>query len=247
MREAIVEVPPDAQYPAPVLIAMHGYGGNAESSRATRLAEVGQEHGLIVVYPDGWDNSWNAGACCGTSAADGVDDVGYLGALIDALVADYGADPNRVHLAGFSNGGMMALRFACEQADRVASISVVGGALGVADCAPSEPVSVLLIHSINDTIVPPQGGVTQGLSGPWVWPGVEETAGLWAQWDQCAAALETTSDAGLLDREWSECAGGARVKLLLTSDGAHNWPMGGDAQVDASAVIVSFAVPHGQD
>ena len=32
------------------------------------IREVGQEHGLIVVYPDGWDNSWNAGACCGTSA-----------------------------------------------------------------------------------------------------------------------------------------------------------------------------------
>jgi polyhydroxybutyrate depolymerase len=66
-------------------------------------------------------------------------------------------DPARIALTGSSNGGMMALKYACERADVVASVAVVAGPL-VAPCDPGEAVDVLLLHGELDGVVPVGGG-----------------------------------------------------------------------------------------
>lgn len=245
-REAIVEVPAHGSAPLAALIVMHGYGGSAAGMAAIGLTAAGHAEGMVVVYPQGWESSWNAGACCGPSADGLVDDVGYLSALIDTLVSEYGVEPGRIHLAGFSNGGMMAHRFACEQPGKVASISSVGGALGTPDCLPTESVSVMILHSRNDTVVPVDGGRTQGLSGEWLCAGVESDAEQWAGFNQCRPPSDELSSAGLLSRDWLDCAGGAQVRLRISSDGGHDWPLGGDAQLDATAEIIAFATQRPQ-
>ncbi len=84
--------------------------------------------GIAVAYPDGIGGSWNAGGCCGQAEADDLDDVGFILALVDELVASYSIDPDRVYLTGFSNGGLLAYRLACES-DRFAAIAPVGATL----------------------------------------------------------------------------------------------------------------------
>lgn len=76
----------------------------------------------------------------------GVDDVGFLSALIGKLSADYGIPPGRVFATGMSAGGFMATRLACDRADLVSAIAPVAGTLGSGvRCAPSRPVSVMQI------------------------------------------------------------------------------------------------------
>ena len=82
--------------PAPVVIVLHGGGGNAENAvRMTGVDRIAARDGIIAVYPDGTARlpgiglfSWNAGHCCAAAMEANVDDVGFIGAIIDALVSN---------------------------------------------------------------------------------------------------------------------------------------------------------------
>ena len=53
----------------------------------------------------------------------------------------------------------MSYRLACELSDRIVGIGVVAGTLGIDDCAPTQPVSVMHIHGTADQNLPIDGGV----------------------------------------------------------------------------------------
>lgn len=56
-----------------------------------------RRYGFVVAYPDGIDASWADGRGASVPPA-GVDDVGFLSALIGKLSADYGIPPGRVFM-----------------------------------------------------------------------------------------------------------------------------------------------------
>ena len=76
-------------------------------------------------------------------------------ARLDAVQSDFNIDATRVFASGFSNGGMLSYRLACELSDRIAGIAAVGGASGQFDfdrnryysCNPTRPIPILHIHS----------------------------------------------------------------------------------------------------
>ena len=75
---------------------------------------------FLVLYPDGMGlfgylQHWNAGHCCGKAAKDKVDDVGFIAAAIEDVCDHLRVDRSRIYMLGFSNGGMMAYRFAAEK------------------------------------------------------------------------------------------------------------------------------------
>ena len=80
---------------------------------------------FMLVTPSGILGSWNAGSCCGF-AANNHDDVGYLDALVDDISQRPDVDPERIYMAGFSNGGMMTYRYACAD-DRIRGIASIAG------------------------------------------------------------------------------------------------------------------------
>ena len=117
--------------------------------------EEADRNAFVVVYPDGRIHCSNAGTCCGTSVETGVDDVAAAEAMIDDVSAAIAVDPDRVYVTGFSNGGMMSYRLACESA-RFAAIAPVAGTQLV-DCTDRSTASVLHIHGPADTVVPAGG------------------------------------------------------------------------------------------
>lgn len=108
----------DPAKPTELVLVFHGYLETSDDiANVTKMTDKSDAHGFIVVYPQGLDDSFNAGACCGTSATNGVDDVGFVGKLIDHLEAEYCVDEKHVHATGYSNGGMLSHRLACEMSD----------------------------------------------------------------------------------------------------------------------------------
>ncbi len=138
-RYFLVHVPPQAMAgePLPVVLALHGGGGNPEQFKSENgVDEVADAAGFIAVYPAGTGGlprtllTWNTGTdCCGFALEQDVDDVGFLVAVVDDLDSRTEVDSRRVYFTGHSNGGIMAYRIAAEAAERVAAIAPVAGAM----------------------------------------------------------------------------------------------------------------------
>jgi pimeloyl-ACP methyl ester carboxylesterase len=124
-RSYIVYVPQErsGSAPFPLMIVLHGFTQTGQTimnySDFNTYAEL---YGFVAVYPNGVGNSWNVGVGGGSTA----NDVGFLSALIDTLNQQIGIDLNRVYACGFSNGGFMSYRLACELSDRIAAIGNSG-------------------------------------------------------------------------------------------------------------------------
>jgi len=165
-----------ASHPLPLIIAMHGGGGTAHQMMVvSQLNAVAQERRMLVAYPQGLGSipTFNAGVCCGFAMQHNVDDVGYVRRIVATVSRVYRVDAQRVYATGFSNGGMMARRLACEAADIISGIFPVAGTYGGRDadgnhafaCLPSRPVPVVSIHGLFDLNIPYYGGVGVGISG----------------------------------------------------------------------------------
>ncbi|RLB45517.1 MAG: hypothetical protein DRI90_28360, partial [Deltaproteobacteria bacterium] len=140
----------------PLFIYLHGLGASGRRLlSALDLAAFADRKQVFIVAPDGTRDSrgrrfWNAsGACCDFDRS-GVDDVAYLTALIDDVRARQPVDPKRIYVVGYSNGGFMAHRLACELSDRIAGIASFSGAAYDATECTAEPVTVLQVHGDRD-------------------------------------------------------------------------------------------------
>ncbi len=99
----------------PLVISLHGYGGTARrNEEATGFTEKSNNEGFIVVYPEGIRQSWNGPYCCGEAYTNNIDDIDFIRKLINRLEQEYKIDPDRIYVAGFSNGAIMAYRLAAE-------------------------------------------------------------------------------------------------------------------------------------
>ncbi len=233
---------------APLLIALHGGLGSSEQFAVNSgFDELAESNGFIVVYPDGIRaipdrpglQTWNGGYCCGPAVRQNVDDVGFIRMLINLLEARFDIDANRVFATGHSNGAIMSYRLACELSDRIVAIGVQAGNLGIDDCQPAEPVSLLHIHGLADTNQPIDGGMGTGVSGVEARSGREAARAL-AALNGCTEGPAVEVIASNTDVEvstWSGCDSGAVARLMTVAGATHAW-MGHASAADGAAALV---------
>jgi polyhydroxybutyrate depolymerase len=250
MREYRVHAPPgyDGTRAVPVVLVLHGYTEtNDQIETITQMTPETDARGVIVVYPQGRSTSWNAGNCCGSSASLGVDDVGFIGAMLDQIEDAYCVDEKRVYSSGFSNGGMLSQRLACELSDRIAAIGPVAGPLALDACDPPRAVPVMEFHGTSDFVVPYDGG---GFSST---QSVDETIAAWVANNACQETPMVTFDMGDASCEtYGGCEDDASVTICTLEGGGHQWPggmsagPGGTINMDifASAALLDFFEAH---
>ena len=228
--------------PAPVVVVLHGGGGNAGNAvRMTGFNRLAARDRFIAVYPNGTAGrergrllTWNAGHCCAAAMTNAVDDVGFIRAIIDALVASGRADRTRVYVTGMSNGGMLAHRLGRELSTTIAAIAPVVGAVFGDEAPPQAAVPAFIVVGGDDTVVPPAGGPLQlrallgrrSAADRDVAPALAQ-ATYWARHNGCKDAVTTTSPAARTST-WTACASGAPVIFHSVAGNGHAWP-GGEA------------------
>ena len=226
---------------AALLIGLHG-GLSAGSRIGHRYGfdELAEREGIIAVYPDAVGRFWNDGrADAGNPARDdGVDDVRFIVALIDEMLLRYAIDPRRVYVAGVSIGGLMALRLACESSERFAAVAAVTAAMPEApdyECAPSRPVSLMIVNGTDDGIMPFDGGDIS-FAGKTFGRirSTDDTVAFWARHNDCPEAPEVAAyadaDPGdgtmVLHETHGPCRAGSEVVLVTVIGGGHSFPGG---------------------
>jgi polyhydroxybutyrate depolymerase len=224
MRTLNVHVPAtyDPSQPMALVLNFHGYSSNAmQEDFLSQMSAKADAAGFIAIHPEGTQNSWNAGACCGQAAQDNVDDVAFTKAILDEAESKLCVDQKRIFVTGMSNGGFMSNRLGCELADRIAAIAPVAGVTGITTCAPSRPMPVIHFHGTADTLVPYDGNASMGFLA------VPDDFAAWGQRDQCTDSPSTTFTMGdVTCSSYLHCAGGAQVTLCTVQNGGHTWPGG---------------------
>jgi polyhydroxybutyrate depolymerase len=182
----------EASQAMPLVLALHGGYGTADGMKDySGFNATADTHGFIVAYPEGDGKSWNAGDCCGDLT---IDDVGFIGKVLDDLETVACVDPKRVYATGMSNGSMMSHRLACELSLRVTAIAGVAGQLGTSylqTCAPARKVPILHIHGTEDGCAPFSGGTTGGGCTYWTY---SVLLGVWLPKRLCTIADPPVTD-----------------------------------------------------
>jgi polyhydroxybutyrate depolymerase len=251
-RSYIVRAPEQSTEPLPLLIMLHGAGGDAAAAEtATGFTQLAVAGNYVVAYPNGTaansipgELAWNAGTCCGLARTHGIDDVSFVLAMITELEAAYSIDASRIYLVGYSNGAMMTYRLACEHAELFAGIAVVSGALNVTPCAPAAPLSVLIVHGTGDLTVPYDGGETNDRTaarfGQWYNRSVEYATAFWTELDDCGQdAVVTTGELTTTDT-YRDCRADTTVEVVTIPEGTHTWPRVATLGVDGAELVLGF-------
>ncbi len=243
-RDYLVVTPPDvaAHDPLPLLFALHGRTGTMyDPELIGGFDAIAMDPGAVIVYPQGYGGSWNAGTCCEPATTKAIDDVAFIASVIDRMEADYPVDPDRVFVVGGSNGGEMAYRAACELSGRIAAIADAMGTLLV-DCQPSQPVSVIAIHGTADVNIPIDGGLTDDPScqdAPC--PAFAATMERWRQIDGCTGDPTVSQDAYTSETTWTSCDAGTAVTFIKAIGKGHEWYT---SDPDDRAVTWDFFMHH---
>ncbi|KLO31829.1 polyhydroxybutyrate depolymerase [Mycolicibacter heraklionensis] len=220
---------------APLVVMLHGgFGSAANAERRYGWDELADTAKFVVAYPDGVSRAWNTGGnCCGRAAAEGVDDVGFIAAVVGDVGRAVAIDPARVYVTGMSNGGIMAYTLACATGLFAAIGPVAATQLG--PCPSPHPTSVLHIHGAADPNIRYDGGPGAGVAqidGP----SVPEVDAFWRTVDDCAPPVSTTD--GAVTSAIADCPSGRSVQLTTIAGGGHQWPD------SATATLWQFFTAH---
>jgi polyhydroxybutyrate depolymerase len=255
-RAFFLYVPADLPLGAPLLFALHGYSDSAVNLRAyAGLDAVADREKFVVVYPQGTTDTYGYSFWeVGYAFHDGsVDDVGFLLALRELLVADHGLDAASVVATGMSNGGDMMYRLACEEPGAFAALAPVAGCLMgwlAVDCTPDPHVPLLEIHGTDDAITPWEGD-PDGSDGYGPYLGTESSIGHFV----AAYGLDTVDESLLPDvnpdgrttvlaHAWSSDLSPAQVWLYEVQGGRHDWPtLAAGDDIESAEEIWAFARP----
>ena len=212
---------------SPLVVDMHGIGGNMYlQHNLTRFANVSEEHGVYVVYPQGHNNEWNMGddICCGDD-----DDFGFILEMIEIIKQKYTVDESRIYSTGWSNGCGMTQRLAAQASEIFAAAACSSMYFMDEPSADYSPIPFMEIHGLVDELVHyPSVSLVGFYYGVYnveaALIGAIQNFENWADMNECQGlipeiiALEEDYDI----RAYTDCENGAEVRLMTQFYSSHN-------------------------
>jgi polyhydroxybutyrate depolymerase len=240
-RKFMVHFPPNFNTTTqrPLVLNLHGGSGNMVNAQGfSMLNPVSDQNNFIVAWPQGYGIaspgfSWADGRNTSADQA-GIDDIGFIDKLIDTLITRYNVDTNKIYICGFSNGGFMVQRLACQLSDRFAAMASLGSSMDTVlyqNCNPSKPIPMAFFNGTADPAMPYGGGPMQNPQVIPVVP-VDTTVQFWVTHNNCQTASPvfnfpdtfTTDNSTAELYTFTNCDCNADVKFYKLINGGHTWP-----------------------
>lgn len=218
----------------PAMIFLHGFGGTGKGViRNTGLLDLILKRGYAVIAPQGlpWREGSKGGAWNSMARESRRNDVAFLKAIADEAAVRHGIDRDNILLAGFSGGGMMTWRVACDAPDAFSAYAPIAGLLWrpLPDhCAG--PVKMHHTHGWSDPVVPIEGRSVA--SGRFKQGDLFIGLALIRDANGCIKddPDEYTGDGHYLTRTWTTCDQAAALTMAL-HPGGHRIPKGWSTMV----------------
>ena len=211
------------------LFFLHGWGGSGKGQMKNKgMIKAFNKAGYALIAPTGQPRGqgrsgyrWNAFAF-----EQFRDDVAFLRAVADDAAARFGLPRERMGLGGFSGGGMMAWRVACDAPESFAAYLPVAGLLWrplPEDC--KGPVKMLHTHGWSDPVVPIEGRSVAG--GRYTQGDLGVGLDLIRRANKCIKDDPDKYDVSgaMWHRTWTKCQEGSALEYVLHPAG-HKVPRG---------------------
>lgn len=212
---------PDKAGPRRMAVLLHGgSGAPSDVMDQTGILRIADQHGIVVVGPQGGggskDGNWNP-----RDAAPGArDDVRYLDLVVENLKPR--TCSRQVLGMGFSNGAMMAMRWLCQGTTPDAAVTG-SGRMGVPvnSCRSPRPIRSY-VGTADDHYSTEH-------------PTTPESLDMWAEVNRCNGRAREAKSGRITERAWAGCR--ASTQQFVIEGFPHAWPKPGakgDAPVDAT-------------
>ena len=211
----------------PLILDIHGLERNADNQyEMTDMDRIARENNAIIIYPQGYGNSWNFGACCDPAKEEGIDDIGFLRSLVTYQLDIFPIDSNRIYLTGWSNGCAMSqvlANVASEMFTAVACMSMYF----IGDKDPSySPIPVMEIHGFLDPVaIYSHVAATSFFFQQVFWnTGAIQNLYTWRDMNECSGTLPDRNEESLYYniQGFTDCKNDAEVALVTIHLGTHN-------------------------
>ncbi|MEE2985990.1 MAG: PHB depolymerase family esterase [Candidatus Thermoplasmatota archaeon] len=213
--------------PSTLVVELHGMGDtNQMQFELSAFAQLAVEQNFIVAYPQGEELIWSLDV---EEVDNGMDDVGFLLAVIEHIKEMHSIDENRIYMTGWSMGCMMTQLFAHEAQGILASAGCMSGYLMKDVSATiSIPIPFMEIHGVLDSVVQYADNSVNFMIG------FQSTRGLnvgamqnlerWSNLNGCSGVVPEVFDSNddFDIRGYSECENGVEVRLMSLYLARHN-------------------------
>ena len=239
----------------PFTFYFHGYSANWMQGVSLNMTTDAEAAGYLIAFPQGTPSSsnllgWNGGVCCLFNTSTIVDDVEFTRVALKMIQSAANVDSSRVYTSGWSNGGYMSERLACEAGELFAGVCadasavgiLPGGLAGLASCDRSfgkKRINYLHFHGTADSAVPWTGSFTS--NGTNVTPSTLRDISRWTRRLDCSAMSEQTYNDGTFSNlVWPECRDHRIVELMTVRNGVHAWWTKDQGNFETMAYVLEF-------
>ena len=226
-------------------------GGDAGSwplPQQGRWEQLAEEDGMIIAVPVGKRKGSNEGAWQLNTDAESMQDIDFVGDMIDDISASHSVDSSKVYGVGYSLGSMFSYELACQMSTRFAAIASFAGTMPVSpkSCEPQRNVPIMHIHGVQDPII--------AYGNTWDWKrwdsvgtmqDIPSLVQFWRDRYKCQNENETESESSR-HIVHDSCDQNARVEHYRLETAGHGWPKNIDGEPTYSVIwsfLSSFSLP----
>eukprot|EP00727_Mastigamoeba_balamuthi_P006467 m51a1_g2440 hypothetical protein (275) ;mRNA; r:857010-858016 len=228
-RRSLVYIPTSAATSnAPMIVALHYWGGTPEAMKSSFLSKANSD-GYIIVAPEGYQSTWNAGIIGGEAMTSKSKDTAFISTVVTSLIATGCVDKARVATVGFSLGAFMVHRLAAETTGIFSAFVACSGLLGDKSttgtvyytCTSNKPVNLMHLHGTSDTTIYYDGHLFSATGS--ATRSASESFKYWATHDSCDSTATTVSyQKDTMSCASATCSGSREVVLCTVTGGTHS-------------------------